>query len=82
MLIQVSPKLAAKLPEIEKRVDEVLTHSDLTHASAHVLKPALAAGPMAGATIRRRGYESTVHGKQTGFYADAVDAVFKSLGVQ
>ncbi len=40
-LIQVPPKLAAKLPEIEKRLDEVLTHGDLTHASAHVLKPLL-----------------------------------------
>jgi type II restriction/modification system DNA methylase subunit YeeA len=40
-LIQVPPKLAAKLPEIEKRLDNVLTHGDLTHASAHVLKPLL-----------------------------------------
>jgi hypothetical protein len=40
-LIQVPAKLAAKLPEIEKRLDEVLTHGDLTHASAHVLKPLL-----------------------------------------
>lgn len=40
-LIQVPPKLAAKLPEIEKRLDDVLTHGDLTHASAHVLKPLL-----------------------------------------
>jgi hypothetical protein len=38
-LIQVPPKLAAKLPEIEKRLDDVLTNGDLTHASAHILKP-------------------------------------------
>ena len=40
-LIQVPPKLAAKLPGIEKRLDDVLTHGDLTHAAAHVLKPLL-----------------------------------------
>jgi len=40
-LIQVLPKLAMKLPEIEKRLDDVLTFGDLTHASAHVLKPLL-----------------------------------------
>jgi hypothetical protein len=40
-LIQVPPKLAAKLPEIETRLEDVLTHGDLTHASAHVLKPLL-----------------------------------------
>ena len=40
-LIQVPPKLAAKLPEIEKRLDDVLKHGDLTHASAHVIKPLL-----------------------------------------
>jgi hypothetical protein len=40
-LIQVPPKLAAKLPEIEKRLDDVLNHGDLTHSSAHVLKPLL-----------------------------------------
>ena len=40
-LIQVPPKLAVKLPEIEKRLDDVLEHGDLTHASAHVLKPLL-----------------------------------------
>jgi hypothetical protein len=40
-LIQVSPKLAAKLPGIEKRLDDVLKFGDLTHASAHVLKPLL-----------------------------------------
>jgi type II restriction/modification system DNA methylase subunit YeeA len=40
-LIQVPPKLATKLPEIEKRLDDVLTHGDLTHASAHVLNPLL-----------------------------------------
>lgn len=40
-LIQVPPKLTAKLPEIEKRLDEVLKYGDLTHASTHVLKPLL-----------------------------------------
>ena len=40
-LIQVPPKLAAKLPEIENRLDDVLTHGDLTHTSANVLKPLL-----------------------------------------
>jgi len=40
-LIQVPPKLVTKLPEIEKRLDDVLTHGDLTHASAHILKPFL-----------------------------------------
>ena len=40
-LIQVPPKLAAKLPGIEKRLDNVLKYGDLTHASAHVLKPFL-----------------------------------------
>ena len=46
-LIQIPPKLAAKLPEIEKRLNDVLKHGDLTHASAHVLKPLLAAGSTA-----------------------------------
>ena len=40
-LIQVPPKLVAKLPEIEKRLDDVLKHGDLTHAPAHVIKPLL-----------------------------------------
>jgi SAM-dependent methyltransferase len=40
-LIQIPPKLAAHLPEIEKRLDEVRKFGDLTHASAHVLKPLL-----------------------------------------
>ncbi len=40
-LVQIPPKLAAKLPEIEKRVDDVLKFGDLTHASARVLKPLL-----------------------------------------
>ena len=38
-LIQIPPKLSAKLPEIEKRLDDVLKHGDLTHASTYVLKP-------------------------------------------
>jgi hypothetical protein len=40
-LIQVPPKLAAKLPAIEKRLNDVLRYGDLTHAPAHVLKPLL-----------------------------------------
>jgi len=40
-LIQIPPKLAAKLPEIEKRLADVLKYGDLTHASAHVLRPFL-----------------------------------------
>ncbi len=40
-LIQIPPKLAAKLPEIEKRLNDVLKYGDLTHASAHVLNPLL-----------------------------------------
>jgi SAM-dependent methyltransferase len=40
-LIQIPPELAAKLPEIEKRLDDVLKHGDLSHASACVLKPLL-----------------------------------------
>jgi SAM-dependent methyltransferase len=40
-LIQIPPKLAAKLPEIEKRLDDVLKFGDLTHASAQVTKPLL-----------------------------------------
>jgi type II restriction/modification system DNA methylase subunit YeeA len=41
-LIQVPPKLAGKLPEIAKRLDDVITNGDLTHATAQVLKPMLA----------------------------------------
>jgi SAM-dependent methyltransferase len=40
-LIQVPPNLAAKLPEIEKRLYDVLKHGDLMHTPAHVLKPLL-----------------------------------------
>ena len=40
-LIQVPPKLAAKLPEISKRAEHVLKHGNLTHASAHVIEPLL-----------------------------------------
>ena len=40
-LIQVPPKLADKLPNIERRLNDVLKYGDLTHASAHVLKPLL-----------------------------------------
>lgn len=40
-LIQVPPKLAAKLPAIEKRLNDLLKYGDLTHASAHLLRPFL-----------------------------------------
>jgi hypothetical protein len=40
-LIQVPPKLAAKLPEIEQRLNDVLKHGDLAHAAAHIIKPLL-----------------------------------------
>lgn len=40
-LIQVPPKLTKNLPEIETRLNAVLEFGDLTHASAHVLKPLL-----------------------------------------
>ena len=40
-LIQVPPKLAVKLPGIERRLNEVLKHGDLTHASANVITPLL-----------------------------------------
>jgi type II restriction/modification system DNA methylase subunit YeeA len=40
-LIQIPPKLAAELPEIEKRLEDVLKYGDLTHTATHVLKPLL-----------------------------------------
>jgi hypothetical protein len=40
-LIQIPPELAAKLPEIEGRLDDVLNHGDLTHAPARVFGPLL-----------------------------------------
>jgi hypothetical protein len=40
-LIQIPSKLSAKLPVIEKRLDDVLKHGNLTHSSAHVIKPLL-----------------------------------------
>lgn len=40
-LIHVSPKMAAKLPELEQRLNNVLKHGDLTQAVAHVIKPLL-----------------------------------------
>ena len=40
-LIQVPPELAGKLPEIERRFNDVLRHGDLTEAIAHVIKPLL-----------------------------------------
>ncbi|VTZ27002.1 N-6 DNA Methylase [Methylocella tundrae] len=40
-LIQVPEDLAGKLPEIERRLDQVLRHGDLTHAVAQDLVPLL-----------------------------------------
>ena len=40
-LIQVPVTLAAKLPEIEQRLNDVMKHGDLTHASARVIMPLL-----------------------------------------
>jgi Eco57I restriction-modification methylase len=37
-LIQVPPKLAERLPEIERRLNDVLKHGDLTHAPAYGIK--------------------------------------------
>ncbi|WLD11907.1 BREX-1 system adenine-specific DNA-methyltransferase PglX [Planctellipticum variicoloris] len=54
-LIQIPPKLAAKLPEIEKRLEDVLKFGDLTHASAHVLKPLLRQARLLG-----RRYDAVV----------------------
>jgi type II restriction/modification system DNA methylase subunit YeeA len=38
-LIQVSPTLATKLPEIARRLVDVLTRGDLTHTPAHIIQP-------------------------------------------
>ena len=40
-LIQIPPQLATRLPEIEQRLNDLLKHGDLMHASAHVIKPLL-----------------------------------------
>ncbi len=40
-LIQVPPKLAEKLPLIQKRLDDVQALGDLTHSAARVLEPVL-----------------------------------------
>ena len=40
-LIQVPPKLTKKLPDIAKRLVDVLTNGDLTHSAARVLEPLL-----------------------------------------
>ena len=40
-LLQVPPKLVAKLPELEQRLNDVLTHGDLTHTPAQVIRPFL-----------------------------------------
>jgi SAM-dependent methyltransferase len=54
-LIRVSETLKPKLPEIEKRLDNVLKHGDLTHAPAHVIKSLLQA-----ARLLVRQYDSVV----------------------
>ena len=54
-LIQIPPKLAAKLPEIEQRLDAVLKYGDLTHASAQVLTPLLQS-----ARLLARQYDAVV----------------------
>lgn len=38
-LIQIPPTLVSKLSEIEDRLNDVLQHGDLTHASVHVIMP-------------------------------------------
>jgi hypothetical protein len=40
-LLQVPPKLAAKLPDIEQRLKDVLKFGDLMHKPAQVIKPLL-----------------------------------------
>lgn len=40
-LIRVSPNLAAKLPALEKRLEDILKRGDLTHAPAQVIGPLL-----------------------------------------
>jgi hypothetical protein len=40
-LIQIPPSLAAKLPEIEQRLKDVLRHGDLTHATGGIIAPLL-----------------------------------------
>lgn len=40
-LIQVPSKLAEQLPDIAKRVDNVLAYGDLTHSAAQILSPIL-----------------------------------------
>jgi len=43
-LIQIPPTMAAKLPEMEQRLHDVLKHGDLMHASAQAIKPLLQQG--------------------------------------
>lgn len=40
-LIQVPSKLAEKLPLVQKRLDDVLAHGDLTHGAARIIGPML-----------------------------------------
>ena len=75
-LIQIPPKLAAKLPEIEKRLTDVLKHGDLTHASAHVIRRCFSRlGYWHGSTtpwlrIRRTWVEKYFTGKLKDFVAE------------
>ena len=54
-LIQVPPALAARLPEMEKRLDEVLRQGDLAQAEVSVLEPM-----MQQARLLARQYDAVV----------------------
>ena len=65
-LIQIPHlKVAAKLPQIEKRLEDVLKqYGDLTHASGSMLiKPLFNPSSVTWKAVRRRGCQSTLHGK-------------------
>jgi hypothetical protein len=47
-LIQIPPKLTAKLPQIDKRLVDVLKHGDLTHSSARLIRPFLLQAQLLG----------------------------------
>ena len=59
-LIQVPPKLAAKLPEIEQRLNDVLKHGDLTHASVHSYQAVVATGSLIGKDLLHCRGEPTI----------------------
>ncbi len=54
-LIQIPPRSVTKLPEVEKRVDDVLKFGDLTQVSVHGLKPL-----MQQARLLARQYDAVV----------------------